>query len=242
MILRRIADALRRQDWVTVVIEFVLVIAGVLIALQVNNWNETRSSTQGAISALNRLHNEVEANIAAIDAELVDLDMVAETRDVSLQAIETCDPTDEAADHVAQTVWEMTGDILPAFVGQAADGLSRREDYLDLMSSGFRTSFYAYTGAFSDEQEQLLINYDLMWDRHIVDHPAILIRANPERMSAPRLAITGGLSTVCENTQFVRRFSTTVIWHASTAFRLRLFRQRAEDFLVNIEQEIEALQ
>ena len=40
MILRRVASALKRQDWVVVLIEFVLVIAGVLIALQINNWNE----------------------------------------------------------------------------------------------------------------------------------------------------------------------------------------------------------
>lgn len=42
MILQRIAAALKRQDWTTVVIEFGLVIAGVLIALQVNNLNIAR--------------------------------------------------------------------------------------------------------------------------------------------------------------------------------------------------------
>ncbi|MBI1236806.1 MAG: hypothetical protein GC188_09010 [Alphaproteobacteria bacterium] len=242
MIIRRMADALRRQDWVTVLIEFVLVIAGVLIALQVNNWNEARSNTHGAISTLNRLHSEVEANIAAIDTELEELDQVAETRDASLQAIEACDSSAEAADQVAQTVWAMTGDILPAFVDQAADGLSRRDDYLDLMSNDFRSAFYAYTGAFSDEQEQLQINYGLMWNRHVVDHPAILVEANPDRMAAPRIVITGGLPAVCEDTQFVSRLSMTIVWHASTGFRLRLFRQRAEDFLAVIEQEREALQ
>ena len=40
MILRRVTFALKSQDWVVILIEFVLVIAGVLIALQINNWNE----------------------------------------------------------------------------------------------------------------------------------------------------------------------------------------------------------
>jgi len=42
MILARLAKSLRRQDWTTFAIEFVLVIAGVLIALEVDNWNQER--------------------------------------------------------------------------------------------------------------------------------------------------------------------------------------------------------
>lgn len=59
MILRRIATALRRQDWATVSIEFVLVIAGVLIALQANNWNETRKERALEQEYLVRLQNEI---------------------------------------------------------------------------------------------------------------------------------------------------------------------------------------
>lgn len=43
MILRRLATALRKQDWFTVLIETVIVIFGVFIGLQVNNWNEART-------------------------------------------------------------------------------------------------------------------------------------------------------------------------------------------------------
>ncbi len=42
MILRRIAAAFRRQDWFTVVVEILIVVLGVFLGLQVNNWNETR--------------------------------------------------------------------------------------------------------------------------------------------------------------------------------------------------------
>ena len=40
MFMRRVADALRRQEWTTILIEFVLVIAGVLIALQLDQWKD----------------------------------------------------------------------------------------------------------------------------------------------------------------------------------------------------------
>ena len=43
MILRRLTNALRKQDWFTVVIETLIVVFGVFIGLQVNNWNEDRA-------------------------------------------------------------------------------------------------------------------------------------------------------------------------------------------------------
>lgn len=42
MILRRFTSALKRQDWVTVAIETLIVVLGVFLGLQVNNWNQAR--------------------------------------------------------------------------------------------------------------------------------------------------------------------------------------------------------
>ena len=42
MILRRIADAFRKQDWATVTIEFFVVVVGIFVGLQVDNWNQIR--------------------------------------------------------------------------------------------------------------------------------------------------------------------------------------------------------
>lgn len=63
MILRRIAAALKRQDWATVFIEFVLVILGVLIALQVNNWNEARADNARMSRYIDELHVDLDAEI-----------------------------------------------------------------------------------------------------------------------------------------------------------------------------------
>ncbi len=42
MILRRLATSIRKQDWFAVVIETLIVVMGVFLGLQVNNWNEAR--------------------------------------------------------------------------------------------------------------------------------------------------------------------------------------------------------
>ena len=60
MILRRLSSALRHQEWTTIVIEFVLVITGVLIALQVDNWNGDRQLRGQRALIESRLRNDFE--------------------------------------------------------------------------------------------------------------------------------------------------------------------------------------
>lgn len=42
MILRRLSQSLREQNWTAIAIEFVLLVAGVFFGIQVANWNEER--------------------------------------------------------------------------------------------------------------------------------------------------------------------------------------------------------
>ena len=42
MILQRLAAGLKRQDWAAVIIEFLLVVVGVFVGLQVANLNDDR--------------------------------------------------------------------------------------------------------------------------------------------------------------------------------------------------------
>ena len=44
MILNQMADSLRRRNWSAVVVEIGIVIAGILIALQLDNWNQNRKA------------------------------------------------------------------------------------------------------------------------------------------------------------------------------------------------------
>lgn len=61
MILRRLTTALRKQDWVTVLVETLIVVFGVFIGLQVNNWNAGRIEQGERSSLLQRLETEFTA-------------------------------------------------------------------------------------------------------------------------------------------------------------------------------------
>jgi hypothetical protein len=46
MVLRNLADAIREQNWSTVILEVLIVVVGILIGLQVDGWNEGRKKQQ----------------------------------------------------------------------------------------------------------------------------------------------------------------------------------------------------
>lgn len=68
MILRRFSQSLQQQNWAAIVIEFILLVAGVFLGIQVANWNAARVDRMEYEAALGRLGAEIDINLAALDA------------------------------------------------------------------------------------------------------------------------------------------------------------------------------
>jgi hypothetical protein len=64
MILRRIADGLRRQDWTTVFIELLVVVVGLLLGLELNNWSNDLKDRRLAEAYYEQLILDLEADVA----------------------------------------------------------------------------------------------------------------------------------------------------------------------------------
>lgn len=74
MILRRLAQSLKQQHWAGITIELVIVVLGVFIGLQVDNWNQARTARAELDQQLIGLRLELEENQAhfrTFRAELV---------------------------------------------------------------------------------------------------------------------------------------------------------------------------
>lgn len=67
MILRRVAEDLKRQHWTAITIDFVIVIVGVFMGLQVNNWNEARNERTREGMYLERLLVDFQANVKTLE-------------------------------------------------------------------------------------------------------------------------------------------------------------------------------
>ncbi|MEQ9506154.1 MAG: hypothetical protein RLO80_07760 [Hyphomonas sp.] len=63
MILRRLTDALRKQDWFTVLIETLIVVFGVYLGIQLGNWNAERANARLGKDYLRQLTRETQVNL-----------------------------------------------------------------------------------------------------------------------------------------------------------------------------------
>ena len=68
MLLRRVLLHVRQQNWFAVLLDFVIVVVGVIIGVQVANWNETQKQHTLYHDAYQRVNQEVSNNIKSIQA------------------------------------------------------------------------------------------------------------------------------------------------------------------------------
>jgi len=64
MIAKRVMEALKRQDWTMVFIEFVLVVLGVVMGFQINDWGTERAEARERLEGTDRLLEEAELDVA----------------------------------------------------------------------------------------------------------------------------------------------------------------------------------
>jgi hypothetical protein len=66
MILRRLAEQLKQQNWIAIGVELVIVVLGVFIGLQVSNWNEARTERATEAAYLRALQEDVDYSISSL--------------------------------------------------------------------------------------------------------------------------------------------------------------------------------
>jgi hypothetical protein len=70
MLLRRMIEHVKAQNWTAIVIDFVIVVVGVFIGLQVSIWNEERQDDSRTQSYYKRLLDDLESERSALLARL----------------------------------------------------------------------------------------------------------------------------------------------------------------------------
>jgi hypothetical protein len=70
MILRRLSQSLKEQNWMAIGIEFILLVGGVFLGIQVANWNAARVERVRELAYLENVKTDLRLNIAEIDKYL----------------------------------------------------------------------------------------------------------------------------------------------------------------------------
>lgn len=68
MILRRLSQSLKEQNWTAIWIEFILLVSGVFLGIQVSNWNAARVEQRHADELFERLSDDLESEKNNLEA------------------------------------------------------------------------------------------------------------------------------------------------------------------------------
>ena len=68
MLLRRITKHVKDQNWFAVALDFIIVVVGIFVGLQVSAWNDARGERQAEITALVALHEDMVSTISELQS------------------------------------------------------------------------------------------------------------------------------------------------------------------------------
>ena len=88
MLLRRITEHVKAQNWFAVAIDFVIVVVGVFIGIQVANWNEARLEVQQGAKFAERLKADMRIEAWNYDVLVSYLEDVRDNVDLALAILE----------------------------------------------------------------------------------------------------------------------------------------------------------
>lgn len=90
MILRRLSQSLKEQNWTAIVIEFVLLVAGVFLALQVATWNEQRRDRVLERQYLERLREDFVLSVTAAESNIETMELQVRRTTRMLDRLRAC--------------------------------------------------------------------------------------------------------------------------------------------------------
>jgi hypothetical protein len=70
MLLRRVIEHVRDQNWTAVAIDFVIVVIGVFIGIQVSNWNASRADDARSQHYMLRLQDDLQSDVTRLEDRL----------------------------------------------------------------------------------------------------------------------------------------------------------------------------
>lgn len=95
MIFRRIKAHIAKEDWFSVLVDFVIVVFGVFMGIQVSNWNQSIDDQREYELALERVIDEANTNIDSLHDISISAAKRIESVGLGLEALRSCEHTDK---------------------------------------------------------------------------------------------------------------------------------------------------
>lgn len=105
MILRRLTDAIRKQDWFQVTVEILIVVIGIFLGLQVTEWNEGRVERTQEVNYLQRLLIETTRSLNENESAQLSAYNMWKDAQFIVTSLSSCTLMDQGRDRFARGLW-----------------------------------------------------------------------------------------------------------------------------------------
>lgn len=147
MLLRRIIAHLRKQEWTAIAIDFVIVVVGVFVGIQVANWNEARLEAQRERGYLVALQGDFRAVIAELEHDIARYDDIANSMTFLLEQSRKAEPDAslDALNEAAGRLIDMEGMTI---VSDTYSNLTGSGDLSIIRSQELKTAMASFFGRY----------------------------------------------------------------------------------------------
>ncbi|MEM6412399.1 MAG: DUF6090 family protein [Pseudomonadota bacterium] len=228
MILRRITQHVKDQNWTAVGLDFVIVVVGVFIGIQVANWNDDRTDRGEEIQYLRALQTDVDASLMELEDQLNFLERQGEAQR-TLVEYSAGDRDDLSAEMIDKLVHVGVYELYPLSPQQAAFEELKSSGKLSLLQSvELRNKLQEMEAAFAVVQEwQRDVNeiYYRFSDPFLIENYAVrnVVRNEPTRVGFPSTPWLNSSEVLNEISPALKsqRFQNVVLYRGNIGAGLR---------------------
>ncbi|MFX0556662.1 DUF6090 family protein [Maribacter sp. CXY002] len=147
--------------------EIVLVVIGILIALQINNWNENRINSAKETTVLANIHKEFKQNKKQLDSVIGKHQVVFKNcaRVISLFPIKS-KPEPEALDSLGTMLWWTYGGNTFNPMQTSINALASTSSFYIIKNETLRDLLISWNDLVTDYQEEELASRDHIWSQY----------------------------------------------------------------------------
>ena len=243
MILARLSRAIRTQNWFAVALEFVIVVAGVMLAFQITAWNTQRQESIVERDTLVRLHQDVAASRMGQIRDVAFLEQQIADQAVILDSLARCAvaPENDAVFQrgIATLGWinppRLNRRTIDEMLSSGRTSVIRNRAILDALADivatvDWRASAYTDTMNSMQNNRQRIEPHLRFGIDQVLENPFV-----PEQ----RARVIYDIAAICQDRGLINSVSSVsyLTYERMEAYRPLI--DRYADFLAIIEDELE---
>jgi hypothetical protein len=245
MLLRKLTQHVKDQNWFAVALDFVIVVMGVFIGLQVDNWNATRSDQREYEMALARFDDEARSNLNTIDLLEEEL---AESLTVMRTAFDTLRSCEDGAENrrlIEEGLWQIKGTYGLRLRMNALQELTTSQPLLAQQSAAerarfselkFRLELVAHEVKFAEERPHLdtVQSSDAVTYGELRPYASRYLGYDTSGLERD-LTLADSVAVACKDKNLLRSFYSWERAQATLPVLMRVVRQPLADYLAGKE-------